>query len=161
MKTKTTALLLATTAIFLGAAGVAFAEEVSQEAYVAQVEPICHKNTTEIEKDLKPVKTEIKKGKLKAASIAVAKAGKSLQSAYEQLKAVPQPAASEATLAKWLGYLKTETSLTQATSKALKANKKSKASHDESQLLHYSNLANAAVFSFHFHYCRSELSKFI
>jgi hypothetical protein len=160
MKTKTTALLLATTAIFLCAVGIA-AAEVSQEAYVAQVEPICHKNTTEIEKDLKPVKTDIKKGKLKAASIAVAKAGKSLQGAYEQLKEVPQPAASEATLAKWLGYLKTETSLTQATSKALKANKKSKASHDESQLLHYSNLANAAVFSFHFHYCRSELSKFI
>ncbi len=160
MKTKTTALLLATTAIFLCAVGIA-AAEVSQEAYVAQVEPICHKNTTEIEKDLKPVKADIKKGKLKAASIAVAKAGKSLQGAYEQLKEVPQPTASEATLAKWLGYLKTETSLTQATSKALKANKKSKASHDESQLLHYSNLANAAVFSFHFHYCRSELSKFI
>jgi len=161
MKTKATALLLATMAIFLCASAIAWAEEVSTEAYVEKVEPICHKNTTEIEKDLKPVKTDIRKGKLKTAAIAVAKAARSLQSAYSQLAAVPQPVASEATLKKWLGYLKTEVNLTTATSKALKAGKKSLASHDESQLLHNSNLANSSIFSFHFKYCRSELSKFI
>ncbi|MGA8744599.1 MAG: hypothetical protein WB507_01895 [Solirubrobacterales bacterium] len=161
MRTKTTALLLATLAIFGATVAIAAAEEVSTEAYVAQVEPICKKNTTEIEKDLKPVKSDIRKGNLKAAGAAVAKAAKSLQSAYSQLSDVTRPTASEATLTKWLGYLKTEVSLTNATSKALKAGKKSLASHDESLLLHNSNLANAAVFSFHFHYCRSELSKFI
>ncbi|MGA8747096.1 MAG: hypothetical protein WB507_14695 [Solirubrobacterales bacterium] len=62
---------------------------------------------------------------------------------------------------KWLGYLSIEARLTEATGKALKADRKAEASHDESRLLHFSNLANSTVFSFHFRYCRSDLSRFI
>ena len=160
MKTKTTALILTTMAVFLCAVGIAAAEEVSQEVYVAQVEPICHKNSTENEKILKNVKTDVKKGKLKLAAAALAKAAAALGKTYAELQAVSQPAASEATLAKWLGYVKKEQSLLSSTGKALKANEKSKASHDETQLNHYANLANSTVFSFHFKYCRFEPSKY-
>jgi hypothetical protein len=159
-KNKLGALALLTAAIFCAAAAIA-AAEVSTAEYTEAVEPICQRNTSEIEADLKGLKGLVKRGKLKPASLAVAKAAGALQSAYNQLKAVPEPAASEATLGKWLGYLNTEVSLTRATSKALKQGQRSKASHEESQLLHYSNLANAAVFGFHFHYCHSELSKFV
>lgn len=161
MKTKTTALALATMAIFLCASAIAWAEEVSTEAYVASVEPICHKNSMENEKILKNVKKDVKQGKLKTAAVALSKASAALTKTYGELTRVPKPAASEATLNKWLGYVKTEANLLGATGKALKANKKSKASHDETELNHYANLANSSVFSFHFHYCRSELSKFI
>jgi hypothetical protein len=160
MKTKTTVLLLATMAIFLGAVGIAAAEEVSQEAYVAQVEPICQKNSKENEKILKNVKTDVKKGKLKTAAIALTKAAAALGKTYGELQGVPEPAASQATLSKWLGYVKKEQTLLASTGKALKANKKSKASHDETELNHYANLANSTVFSFHFHYCRFEPSKY-
>ena len=160
MKTKTTALILTTAAIFCAATAIAAAEEVSQEAYVAQVEPICHKNSTENEKILKNVKKWVKQGKLKLAATALTKAASALGKAYAELQAVPQPAASEATLAKWLGYVKKEQSLLSSTGKALRANKKSKASHDETELNHYANLANSTVFSFHFRYCKFEPSKY-
>ena len=160
MKTKTTALILTTMAIFLCAVGIAAAEEVSQEAYVAQVEPICHKNSMANEKILKNVKKDVKQGKLKLAATALTKAASALNKTYAELQAVPQPAASQATLAKWLGYVKKEANLLNETGKALKANKKSKASHDETQLNHYANLANSAVFSFHFKYCKFEPSKY-
>lgn len=160
MKTKTTALLLATMAILLCAAGIAAAEEVSQEAYVAKVEPICEKNSKANEKILGNVKKDVKRGKLKLAAAALAKASTALGKTYGELKAVPQPTASEATLAKWLGYVKKEQILLASTGKALKANQKSKASHDETELNHYANLANSTVFSFHFHFCRFEPSKY-
>ena len=160
MKTKTTALLLATLAIFLCAVAIAAAEEVTQEAYVAKVEPICEKNSKENEKILKNVKKDVKKGKLKLAATALAKASTALGKTYGELKLVMAPAASEATISKWLGYVQKEQTLLASTGKALKANKKSKASHEETELDHYANLANSTVFSFHFHYCRFEPSKY-
>jgi hypothetical protein len=160
MKIKTTALLLATMAIFLSAAAIALAEEVSPEAYVAKVEPICEKNSKANEKILKPVKKDVQHGKLKLAAAALAKAAAALGKTYGELKEVQPPAASEATIAKWLGYVKKEQNLLSETGRALKANKKSKASHDETELNHYANLANSTVFSFHFHYCKFEPSKY-
>ena len=97
---------------------------------------------------------------MKLAAAALIKAASALNKAYAELKAVQEPAASEATLAKWLGYVKKEASLLSQTGKALKANKKSQASHDETQLNHYANLANSTVFSFHFKYCKFEPSKY-
>ena len=62
MRTKTTALLLATLAIFGATVAIAAAEEVSTEAYVAQVEPICHQNAMANEKILKNVKDRRQEG---------------------------------------------------------------------------------------------------
>ncbi len=159
MKTKTTALILATMAIFLCAAGIAAAEVTAAE-YTEKVEPICHKNSMANEKILKNVKKDVKQGKLKLAATALAKAAAALGKTYAELQAVAPPTASEATIAKWLGYVKKEQSLLSSTGKALRANKKSKASHDETELNHYANLANSTVFSFHFRYCKFEPSKY-
>ena len=147
-------------AIFLCASAVAAAEEISVESYRAAVEPICQRVSNANKKVLKNVKRDVKQGKLKPAAAALIKASAALNKAYVQLKAVPQPTASEATLAKWLSYVKKEAVLLSQTGRALKADKKSKASHDETQLDHYANLANSTVFSFDFHYCRFEPSKY-
>jgi hypothetical protein len=141
-------------------ASLALAAELTPAEYTAQVEPICHRNSMANEKILKNVKKDVKQGKLKLAATALAKAATALGKAYAELQAVPQPAASQATLAKWLAYVKKEQSLLSATGKALRANKKSQASHDETQLNHYANLANSTVFSFHFRYCKFEPSRY-
>ena len=71
------------------------------------------------EKILKNVKKDVKQGKLKLAATALTKAASALGKTYAELKAVPEPAASEATLAKWLGYVKKEPDLLSQTGKAL------------------------------------------
>ncbi|HVC08287.1 MAG TPA: hypothetical protein VND98_11990 [Solirubrobacterales bacterium] len=141
-------------------ASLALAAELTTAGYTAQVEPICHRNSTANEKILKNVKKDVKQGKLRPAATALAKAATALNKTYAELQVVPQPGAEEAKLAKWLGYVKKEASLLSATGKALRANQKSKASHDETQLNHYANLANSTVFSFHFKYCKFEPSKY-
>jgi hypothetical protein len=156
---KSAALIFVAVA-FLCASAIAAAEEISAESYKAMVEPICQRDSNANKKDLKNVKRDVKRGKLKLAAVALTKASAALNKAYTELKVVPEPTASEATLAKWLGYVKKEAVLLSQTGRALKADKKSKASHDETQLDHYANLANSTVFSFNFHYCRFEPSKY-
>ena len=113
------------------------------------------------EKILKNVKKDVKQGKLKTGRNRPHKGRLRPEQDLRRTAGRPRsPPASEATLAKWLGYVKKEANLLNETGKALKANKKSKASHDETQLNHYANLANSTVFSFHFKYCKFEPSKY-
>jgi hypothetical protein len=155
------ALLIAALSIFASTTAIAAAEEITELKYTETVEPICHKSSTAIETTLKKVKKEIKHSELKKASGAVKKAAADLSSAYSELVKVAPPTASEATINRWLEALKKTDTLTSQTAAALKANKKSKASNLEGKVLHESNAANTIVFSFHFHYCHSELSRYI
>lgn len=141
-------------------ASLASAAEISRPEYTAQVEPICQRNAKANEKILKNVKTEVKQGKLKPAAASFAKAGQELTKTYNQLKAVPQPSADEAKLAKWLGYVKTEASLFAKVAKKLKAGQKGAAQSLVSKLTTNANQANSTVLAFGFHYCRFEPSKF-
>jgi hypothetical protein len=146
--------LLATAAIALAAA------EQTRESYVAQVEPICKQNTTANEQILAGVRKKIKKGQLSVAAGQFAKASTAFGKAVKQIKAVPQPAADQAKLGKWLGYLEGETKLLSEIGKALKAGKKSQAQTLSIKLTHNSNLANNAVLGFEFNYCLIDSSRF-
>jgi hypothetical protein len=147
-------------ALFLAGASLAMAEEVTRDTYKAAVEPICKTNTEANEKILKGVRQEVKAGKLKAAGTQFAKAASALNNAYAQLKAVPQPPADAAKLAKWLAYVKTEAKLFGEAAAALKANNKTRAQTIVVKLTHNANLANNQVISFGFRYCKLEPSKF-
>jgi len=147
-------------ALMLGGASLATAEEVTRDTYKAQVEPICKTNREANEKLLKGVKKEVRKGEYAIAGKKFGKAAVALKKAYVQLKAVPQPAADQARLTKWLAYLKQEVSLFEAASKALKAENKSKIQSLQVKIDHTANLANSTVLSFSFHYCKVETSKF-
>jgi hypothetical protein len=153
-------LSVAIVAFVLAGASLAAAEEVTRDSYVAAVEPICKTNTEANEKILKGVREEVKQGKLKPAGVAFAKAAGALKKAYGQLQAVPQPSADTAKLKTWLGYVKTEGSLFEKAAAALKSGNKIKAQTIVVQLTHNANLANGAVLSFDFHYCKLEPSKF-
>lgn len=136
------------------------AAEVTRESYKEAVEPICKTNTEANEKILKGVRQKVKAGKLKAAGTQFTKAGNALHKAIVQLKAVPQPTADEARLAKWLKYVAEEESLFLRAGKKLKAGNKNAAQALVVRLTSNANKANNEVLPFEFKYCRFEPSKF-
>jgi succinylglutamate desuccinylase len=136
------------------------ATEVTRESYKEAVEPICKTNTEANEKILKGVRAEFKAGKLKVAAGRFSHAATALKKTVKQLKAVPQPTADEAKLAKWLKYVEEEANLFQRTAKKLRANDKAGAQAMVIRLTHNANQANNQVLGFEFRYCRFEPSKF-
>jgi len=132
----------------------------TRETYVTQVEPICKQNTKDNEQILAGVRKKIQKGQLSVAAGQFAKASTAFGKAVKQIKAVPQPVADQAKLAKWLGYLEGETKLLSEIGKALKSGNKSKAQTLSIKLSHNGNLANNAVLGFEFDYCLIDSSRF-
>lgn len=151
---------LATTGLLaVAAVGVTSAEQ-TRESYAAAVEPICKTNTKANERILAGVEKKVKDGKLAVAAGQFAQASSAFGKAVKQIKAVPQPVADKAKLAKWTGYLEEETKLLSEISKALKAGKKTKAQTLSVKLTHNGNLANNAVLGFDFDYCLIDSSRF-
>lgn len=138
----------------------AVAAEVTRESYKEAVEPICKANTQANEKILKGVRRKVKSGKLKQAGKQFEKAGRALHRAIAQIRAVPQPSADKARLAKWLKYVGEEEKLFLKGAKQLKAGKKTAAQETVLKLNSNANKANNQVLPFEFKYCRFEPSKF-
>jgi hypothetical protein len=141
-------------------AAAAFAAEVSRDEYKTAAEPICKKSTQASERILAGVRNEVKLGKLKTAAVKFAKASKEQSRALRELEALPQPAAEQARLTKWLSYLKIEAELFATAGKKLKAGDKAAAEHITARLAQNANKANLQVLPFEFRYCRQEPSKF-
>jgi len=142
------------------AAPLAFAAEVSRTEYKAAVEPICKVNAKANERILKGVRKMVKQGKLRPAGTKFLKASAALRKTYVQLRAVPQPSADEARLAKWLKYVKKEADLFKSAGKALKAGNRGKAQRFVNKLTTNANQANAAVLVFSFRDCKFNPAKF-
>ena len=102
----------------------AFAAEVSRDEYKTAAEPICKTSAKANERILSGVRKEVKEGKLKTAAAKFAKAAQEQASTLKQLEALPQPAADEPRLAKWLSYLKLEAELFATAGRKLKAGDK-------------------------------------
>jgi len=154
-------LFAATVVALLATAALALAEaEQTRETYVTQVEPICKTNTKANEQILSGVRKKIQKGQLTVAAGQFTKASTAFGKAVKQIKAVPQPTADQAKLAKWTGYLEGETKLLGEIGKALKAGNKSRAQTLSVKLTHNGNLANNAVLGFDFDYCLIDSSRF-
>lgn len=151
------------TLLLLLAASMAFGATLEEErlTYKDQVEPICKQNRQANERVLKGVKQNIQKGKLTLAGSQFAKAAAALKKARTQLAAVPKPAADNARLTKWLGYVKTEVELFEKVSKKLKAGDKHGAQRMTLQLTSTVNRANNTVLPYEFNYCKVQTSQFL
>lgn len=141
-------------------AASAFAAEVSRDEYKAAAEPICKTSAKENERILANVRKEVKTGKLKPAAAKFAKASKEQAGALKELEALPQPAADEARLRKWLSYLKIEAELFATAGRKLNSGDKAGADHITSKIARNANKANLQVLPFEFRYCRQEPSKY-
>jgi hypothetical protein len=158
---KSIALLAAVCVVFAMLSGpFAVAADVTREGYKASVEPICKRNTKANERILRGVRKKVTSGKLKPAGIQFIKAGRALHRAIKQLRAVPQPTADEARLAKWLKYVVIEEKLFLRAGKKLKSGQKNAAQILVLKLNRNATRANNQVLPFEFKYCRFDTSKF-
>jgi Zn-dependent oligopeptidase len=154
------AIALSLTAALLLAIAAPAAMALTRDEYKTKVEPICKKNSEANDKILKTVRKEVKEDKLKTAGAKFIKASNALNTTYNELKAVEQPAEDAAKLTKWLGYVKTEADLFKSAGTALKASNKSKAQKFVNKLTQNANKANSEVLAFNFRYCKFEPSKY-
>jgi hypothetical protein len=157
-KTFAAILTMALTAAVL-AAGAVGAEQ-TREGYVAQVEPICKKNTKANEQILAGVEGTIRQGKLQAAAGKFNRAAGAFGKAVSEIRAVPQPTADTAKLTKWISYLQGEKTILSKIAKALKDEDKGEVRSLSIQLDQNGRKANNSVLSFEFNYCRIESSRF-
>jgi hypothetical protein len=154
--------VLSATVLTLVLLAVPFAQatEVTRESYKEAVEPICKTNVRANERILKGVKGEVKAGKLKLAATQFSKAASALHKALAKLKAVPQPTADQAKLAKWLKYIQEEEGFFSQIGKKLKAGDKNGATKMQILLVNTAEKANNEVLAFEFRYCKVNPSKF-
>jgi uncharacterized protein involved in high-affinity Fe2+ transport len=157
---RTIATVLGSLVVAMVLAASAFAAEVSRDEYKAAAEPICKTSAKENERILANVRKEVKTGKLKPAAAKFAKAAKEQAAALKELEALPQPAADEARLGKWLSYLKIEAELFATAGRKLNSGDMAGAEHITSKIAQNANKANLQVLPFEFRYCRQEPSKY-
>jgi hypothetical protein len=153
------AMLMAVLTTALLAASAVGAEQTREE-YVAQVEPICKKNTKANEQILAGVEGTIRQGKLAVAAGKFSRAATAFGKAVNEIRAVPQPAADATKLNKWIGYLQKEKTILSNMSKALKADEKGKVRSLSIELDRNGRKANNTVLTFEFDYCLIESSRF-
>jgi hypothetical protein len=152
---------LAVLATLLVAAPLALAEELTREQYVAQLEPICKRNTTANKRILKGVKRQVQKGRLKPAGRRFVRASNALGRSIRQMAKVPRPAADAPRLKKWFGYLKRERVFLLKIGRALKTGKRGMAQRLAVKLNKNNDRANDTVILFGFKQCRIESSRFL
>jgi hypothetical protein len=157
---RTIATVFGSLVVAMALAASAFAAEVSRDEYKAAAEPICKTSAKENERILGNVRKEVKTGKLKPAAAKFAQASKAQAGALKKLEALPQPAADEARLGKWLSYLKIEAELFATAGRKLNSGDKAGAEHITSKIAQNANKANVQVLPFEFRYCRQEPSKY-
>ena len=154
----TTALVIATTLV---AAATASAETVPTRAeYVAQVDPICQKNTTSNKPILKAATKNAKRDRLPAAGRNFYRVSSNFGKTLRAIRAVPRPPEDDARLVKWFTYLKKVKLNLGKIGKALNEENKIKASHEKIRTERSSNAANNVSFIFDFRYCRLTPAQF-
>lgn len=163
LSTAAAALLAAAVSIAaaLGGAAVAAGEEGPTRAeYVAQVEPICERNTIANERILKHAKERIRQDRLNVAGGQFLRASQAFGETVHAIIAVPRPPADDVRLRKWFGFLRIVETNLRNVGKSLKEGNKIKATHDSIRAERSGNAANNVSFVFGFRYCRLTASRF-
>jgi hypothetical protein len=136
------------------------AEEPTREGYVAQVEPICKRNTAVSQRILKGARTRVKNREFAPAGLQFIRVSVALQNAIKQIATVPRPPADDARLQKWIKFLGIVKTRLRSVGRELKLGERLKATHESIQVERSSNAANNVGFVFGFHYCRLTRSRF-
>jgi ribosomal 50S subunit-recycling heat shock protein len=132
----------------------------TREAYTAEIEPICKKNTESNKPVLKDARESVKRKDLKGAGADFIKVSKNFGRALKSIESVPRPSADNLRLEKWFKFLRiVKTNLAQI-GKALKQENRVKANHEKIRTERSSNAANNVSFVFGFRDCRLAPSQF-
>lgn len=145
----------------IAAVAIAITPAQTRESYVAQVEPICKRNTEANERILAGVRSKIRNGKLKVAAGQFTRAANAFAKAVTELRGVQQPVEDSDKLASWLEQLDVQTALLRKVGRALREEKRNVAQSTSVKLTQNGNLANSLVLGFGFVHCRIDSSKFL
>ena len=151
---------IAAIAVFSSTALAAVDPGQTRETYVAQVEPICKKNTEANSRILEGVRTKVRNDQLKPAAAQFSKAASALRTTLRQLRAVPQPPADAARLGRWMKLISEEADLLATTATKLRKGDKFGAQKMAVRLTQTANRANNEVIAFEFRYCAANPSQF-
>jgi hypothetical protein len=154
-----TAAVIAIVALAVAAAARA-AEEPTREGYVAQVEPICKRNTAVSRRILKGARARVKRRRLAPAGRQFIHVSVAFGKAIKQIAAVPRPPADDARLRRWLKFLGIVRTGLRKVGRTLKAGQRLKATHESIRVERSSNAANNVGFVFGFQYCHLTRSRF-
>jgi hypothetical protein len=128
--------------------------------YVAEVDPICEKNTNSNKPILKAARQKVNAKKLPAAGADFAKVSANFGRALKAIEAIPRPTEDSARLEKWFGFLEIVQKNLAKVGKALKEEDKVKAAHEKIRTERSSNAANNVSFVFGFKSCRLSPAQF-
>lgn len=158
----TAALVIAATALAAVSASAAIlpGANPTRPEYVAEVEPICQKNTDANKPILKAARQKVNAKNLKGAGADFFKVAANFGKALKLIEAVPRPAEDSARLEKWFGFLKIVQTNLHKVGKALKEENKVRASHEKIRAERSSNAANNVSFVFGFQSCRLTPAQF-
>jgi hypothetical protein len=158
----TAALVIAATALAAATASAEIAPGTipSRAEYVAEVEPICQKNTDSNKPILKSARQKVNAKNLKGAGADFFKVSSNFGKALKSIEAVPRPPEDAPRLEKWFGFLKIVQNNLRKVGKALKEENKVRASHEKIRAERSSNAANNVSFVFGFTSCRLTPAQF-
>ena len=146
--------------------GVAHAETLPGEAaptrpaYVAQIEPICKRNTEANTRILKGARAKVNNDKMPAAGAQFIRASKAFGAAVKKITAVPRPTTDDARLRKWFRFLRIVQKNLRKIGVALKAENRVKANHEAIRAERSGNAANNVGSVFKFLHCHLLPSRF-
>ena len=162
-RTLTTAALViaaTTLAAISASAAILPGANPTRPEYVAEVEPICEKNTDANKPILKAARQKVNAKNLKGAGSDFFKVSDNFGKALKAIEAVPRPTEDSPRIEKWFGFLKTVQKNLAMVGKALKEEDKVKAAHEKIRTERSSNAANNVSFVFGFKSCRLTPSQF-
>ena len=128
--------------------------------YVAEVEPVCQKNTDSNKPILKAARQKVNAKNLKGAGADFFKVSANFGKALKAIEAVPRPTEDSARLEKWFQFLRIVKTNLRMVGKALKEENKVKAAHEKIRAERSSNAANNVSFVFGFTACRLTPAQF-
>jgi hypothetical protein len=128
--------------------------------YVAEVDPICAKNTSANKPILKAARKKVNAKNLKGAGADFFKVSANFGRALKSIEAIPRPGEDSVRLEKWFGFLKTVQKNLASVGKALKEENRVKAAHEKIRTERSSNAANNVSFVFGFTSCRLTPAQF-
>jgi ribosomal 50S subunit-recycling heat shock protein len=154
------AIVVTMLAVAASAHGAEPTGEQTRESYVAQVEPICKRDTLRSKRILKGAQGRIKQQKLALAGRQFLRVSETFGETIQQIVAVPRPPDDDARLQKWFGFLRILKMRLHVLGKTLIEGDRVKATHASIKAERTGNAANNVSFVFGFRYCRITRSRF-
>lgn len=144
----------------LVAASAAYAESISRDEYVAELESICKPGMKQTQRAMKGARTDVRKERNAVAAGKFDRGASAYESTLNKIAKVPRPEADLAKLKEWFAKLDKQTDYMREMADQLRAGHNIKAQRIFPYFIHNGNQANNLTLSFEFDWCAFRFSRF-